>query len=147
VIDAIEGLLAEAESLPDPRARGLAKALATAMVELCGAGLRKAVEVGGPSLERQLANDALVGNLMVLCAMHPDPPVVRAERALRAAGIACTVTAAGQGVRVELEMPAERAQVEAIVMSRAPDAETIAVVHDGVVLAPEGFVPVERLLS
>jgi hypothetical protein len=137
-IAAIEGLLAEAETLPDPRARGLAKALAAAMIELCGAGLRKAVEAGGPALARQLADDELVGNLMVLCAMHPDSPAVRAERALQAAGIACRVTAIGDGVRVELAASAERERVEAIVTSRAPDAEPIAIVGGD-------FVPVERL--
>ena len=81
----VERLLAEAEDLPDPRARGLAKALAAALVDLVGAGLERVIELGGADLARTLADDELVGNLMVLCGMHPDPATVRAERALAAA--------------------------------------------------------------
>jgi hypothetical protein len=144
VIGRIEALLAEAETLPDPRARGLARELAAAMVALVGEGLAR-VLAAEPALERRLADDELVGNLLVLCGMHPDPPAVRAEQALRAAGIACDVVPTAQGVRVVLAAPAARERVEEIAMSRAPDAETILVELDGRLLGPEGFVSIARL--
>jgi hypothetical protein len=81
----IERLLADAEALPDPQARALVKALAAALVDLVGDGLRRVNELAGDELARTLADDALVGNLLVLSGLHPDAPDVRAKRALEAA--------------------------------------------------------------
>jgi hypothetical protein len=160
-IGEIERLLAEAEQLVDPHARALAKALAAALVELAGAGVRRACELGGDDLRRRLADDELVGNLMVLCELHPDPAAVRAERALEAAaaelgsvGVAIEgVDAAGGGVRVRahalrgelVDATRVRAVIEAVVVSRAPDVEAIQLELGGRAVLPAGFVPVERL--
>jgi hypothetical protein len=170
----IERLLAEAEELPDPRARGLVKALAAAMIELVGDGLRRVGGLGGPALLRAMADDELVGNLLVLCGQHPDPPAVRAARALEAAraelgaagveleGVDGVGPHAPGGIRVRLGVRggaadagslrggaagAERvrALVEAIVVGRAPDVESVEIELGGTALARPGFVPLARL--
>jgi len=150
----IERLLGEAERLPDPRARGIAKQLAAAMIELVGGGMEKVLAVADSVQQRALADDPLVGNLLVLCGLHPDPIVVRAERALADATVelsslgatVASVAAIGEGVAVTLraerggvaDRDKLRAMVEAIVIARAPDAVAIAVELDGRGLSPSG---------
>jgi hypothetical protein len=135
----IERLLADAEQLPDPHARALARALAAALVDLVGAGLQRVVAIGGDELARRLADDELVGSLMVLAGMHPDGVAVRAAHALDAAAaelgdagaVVAGVDALGEGVRVRLSAARDatraRAMVEAIVVGRAPDCEHVVV--------------------
>lgn len=140
----IERILADAESLPDPQSRALVKALASALVDLVGDGLRRASDLGGPELARKLADDELVGNLLVLTNQHPDAPAVRAERALAAAtkelsqaGVLLEAVEGTVGGGVRVRVTAERGStpdavrlrelVETIVVSRAPDAEAVQV--------------------
>lgn len=160
-IERIEQLLEDAERLADPRARALAKALAAALVDLVAAGLTRVVEMGGPTLERQMADDDLVGNLLVLAGTHPDAPAVRAKAALEAAShvlgtLGVTLTSFGaeaDGIVVKLTAergarPDEdkvRGMVEAIVMSRAPDVESVRVEVGGVMVRQANFVSIDRL--
>lgn len=161
-IERIEQLLEEAERLADPQARALARSLAAALIDLVAAGLARVVELGGPALERQLADDELVGNLLVLAGTHPDAPALRARAALEAASrviaslgvslVSCM--ADGGGLVVELvaaergTRPDEtrvRAMVEAIVMSRAPDIEAVRVEIGGITVRSPDFVSLDRL--
>lgn len=160
-IERIEQLLEEAERLADPQARALARSLAAALIDLVAAGLARVVELGGPALERQLADDELVGNLLVLAGTHPDAPAIRARAALEAANrviaslgvslVSCV--ADGGGVVVELAAergtrPDEarvRAMVDAIVMSRAPDVEAVRVEIGGITVRSPDFVSLDRL--
>lgn len=160
-IEGIERLLAEADQLTDPRARQLARALASALVDLVGAALKRVRELGGDDLARKLADDDLVGNLLVLCNQHPDPAPQRAERALKQAttelgsiGVTLdTVEAAGAGVRVRVtaqrgagvDAARVRALVEAIVMMRAPDVDSIHVELGGKAVTAADFVSIDRL--
>lgn len=160
-IERIEQLLEEAERLADPQARALAKSLAAALIDLVAAGLARVIALGGPALERQLADDELVGNLLVLAGTHPDEPAIRARAALDAAsrviaslGVSLAgLRADGGGIVVELmadrgTRPDEdrvRAMVEAIVLSRAPDVEAVRVEIGGVAVRQAGFVPLDRL--
>ncbi len=161
-IATIERLLAEAEALPDPQARGLVKALAASLIDLVGDGLQRVTDLAGPDISRQLADDELVGNLLVLCGQHPDAPAVRAERALAAAtkelssvgvtfeGVDAMI---GGGVRVRVtadrgaasDNDRVRTMVEAIVIARAPDADSVQLEVSGKPVAPQGFVPLDRL--
>jgi hypothetical protein len=143
-IATIERILADAETLPDPQSRALVKALASALVDLVGDGLRRVGDIAGPDVVRQLANDELVGNLLVLTNQHPDGPAVRAERALAAAakelssvGIVFNAveTTVGGGLRVRVspergstpDAARMRELVETIVLTRAPDADAVHV--------------------
>lgn len=162
----VERLLADAELLPNPHARALARALAAALVDLVGAGMTRVIDIAGPSVARQLADDELVGSLLVLAGMHPDDVAARAAKALAAAtaelaSLGVEVDAAhgvvgegdGDGVRVRLsavrgavpDAARVQAMVEAIVIGRAPDCEVVVVELAGVRIAERGFVPVERL--
>lgn len=158
----IERLLGEAEALPDPQARALVKALAAALVDLVGDSLKRVHELAGDDVARKLADDELVGNLLVLSGMHPDTPLVRAQRALEAAtaelgsvgvvfeGVDVTL---GGGVRVRVRAergtPSDesrvRTMVEAVVVSRAPDVESVQLELGGKPIAPAGFVSIDRL--
>jgi hypothetical protein len=135
------------------------------MVDLVGAGLARVIELGGPELARELADDELVGNLLVLAGMHPDDAAARATRALTAAAAAAQLgsigavvdgidaLADGAGVRVRLS-PARgaapdatrvRGMVEAIVVGRAPDCETVVVELAGAAVRDASFVPVAQV--
>ncbi|HEY4181551.1 MAG TPA: hypothetical protein VGM90_32110 [Kofleriaceae bacterium] len=164
-IGRIERLLAEAELLTDPRARSIVHALTAALVELANAGLSRAVALGGPELERQLADDPLAGSLLVLAGTHPDGADVRARAALEAASgqlHACGVELSrvdridrdgDAGIRVVLvgergtpvDPAKARAVVEQIVTSRAPDADIVEVELAGQMVFAAGFVPADRL--
>ncbi|HEY5923200.1 MAG TPA: hypothetical protein VIV11_16085 [Kofleriaceae bacterium] len=156
----IERLLIEADQLSDARARVLLKALATALVDLVGEGLQRVHEVGGSELARTLADDEVVGNLLVLCGMHPDPAAVRARRALERASaelrevgvvieaVTGETTKVRVSVRDEGEMPDSgrvRAVVEAIVIARAPDIDMIEVELAGQPVESASFVTPPRL--
>jgi hypothetical protein len=161
-VERIERLLGEAEALPDPQARALVKALAAALVDLVGDGMRRVNEIGGEDVARKLADDELVGNLLVLSGMHPDAPAVRAQRALEAAtaelgsvGVVFESVDAtlGGGVRVRVRAergtPSDetrvRTMVEAVVIARAPDVESVQLEIGGKTIAPAGFVSIDRL--
>ena len=140
----IERLLIDADQVADSRARGLVKALATALIELVGEGLLRVNQIGGDDLARKLADDEIVGNLLVLCGVHPDPAAVRARYALehasaelRSVGVvldAVDVEASRVRVTVRgqygelLDAGRVRAVVEAIVIARAPDIDVIELV-------------------
>jgi Fe-S cluster biogenesis protein NfuA len=84
---AIERLLEEADALPDPRARETATALAAALLELYGDGLERVVAVVAEhdedgTLAAALAGDELVGHLLLLHGLHPEPLAERVDRAL-----------------------------------------------------------------
>jgi hypothetical protein len=161
--ETIERLLADAELLPDPQARALARALAAAMVELLGSGMARVIDLGGAELARRMADDELVGSLLVLAGMHPDPAAARAARALGAASselgsigaVVDGVDATSDGVRVRLsaalgaapDAARVRAMVEAIVVGRAPDCETVHVELAGAAVREAGFVPVDQVVG
>ena len=71
----IEELLDRAEALPDPAARELALELAGALVEMYGEGLARA-------LRGLAAEDELVGHLMMIHDLHPEPLEQRVRGAL-----------------------------------------------------------------
>jgi hypothetical protein len=157
----VEELLAEAEQLADPRARELARALAAALVDVVGAGLARVIELAGDELAATLAQDELVGALLVLCDMHPEPPAARIERALAAAhadlaatGVAlAAVETIDRGVRVRttvvtgsaIDATRARSLVETVAITCAPDIDTLVVELDGKAIMANELVPADRL--
>lgn len=81
----VEALLGEVESLPDPAGRDRATEMASALLDLYGEGLARIVarlsEVGG-DLAASLAEDELVGHLLVLHDLHPIDVETRVGDAL-----------------------------------------------------------------
>jgi len=78
-MEQIEGLLRKIESLPDAEARDTTIALVQALMEFHGAGLDRMMEIiaesgpGGYSLFDDFAANDLVGSLLLLYGLHPQP--------------------------------------------------------------------------
>ncbi|HEX5501864.1 MAG TPA: NifU family protein [Thermomicrobiales bacterium] len=83
----LEALLAEVETLPDPRARDTAAAVVQTLLEVYGEGLVRllAVATAGEGRERVLAacaGDELLTHLLLLHGLHPESLEARVGRAL-----------------------------------------------------------------
>lgn len=79
----IEGLLEEIESFPDPGARDKATEVIAALLDLYGDALSRIVErVAGADLMRELCDDELVSQLLMLHGLHPIPLETRVRSAL-----------------------------------------------------------------
>jgi Fe-S cluster biogenesis protein NfuA len=83
----IEALLDDLAAVGDDRVTETAEELVAAVVQLYGEGLSRvigalAAAADGPSLVRGLAEDELVGSLMLLHGLHPDDAAARIQRAL-----------------------------------------------------------------
>ncbi|GAC1315641.1 MAG: hypothetical protein NVSMB12_11600 [Acidimicrobiales bacterium] len=74
--------------------------------DLYGTGLRRAVDIAGPEYLRQLADDELVGSLLLVHGAHPDRLEARAE-----AAVASVLPGAeARGARVEVVAVSEAAR-------------------------------------
>ena len=73
----IEALIQQIEESADPSAQAVAKELVKTLLELHGNGLERMLEivyqssVAGQTLIDQIAEDELVGNLLILHELHP----------------------------------------------------------------------------
>lgn len=77
----IDELLERVEGAPGPTAGAAIEAVA-ALTELYGEALARVRDLAGPQLTARLTEDELLGHLLVLHDIHPDPPERRAARAL-----------------------------------------------------------------
>ncbi|MDP9220184.1 MAG: NifU family protein, partial [Actinomycetota bacterium] len=86
--DRIEALLGELDAAGDPAVRSRAEELVRLLMEFYGAGLARmaagleAAGAGGRELLETLAEDELVGGLLVLHDLHPVDLETRVGRAL-----------------------------------------------------------------
>jgi Fe-S cluster biogenesis protein NfuA/nitrite reductase/ring-hydroxylating ferredoxin subunit len=78
----IEALLDEVETLADPAARETTIALVQELLELYGEGLARVVERADDELLARLADDELVGHLLLLHGLHPIALEARVRGAL-----------------------------------------------------------------
>jgi Fe-S cluster biogenesis protein NfuA len=83
----IEALLDELVATGDRRISDCGEELAAAVVALYGAGLERVINTvraapGGDQVIRQLAEDDLVGSLLLLHGLHPDDLDTRVQLAL-----------------------------------------------------------------
>ena len=65
-----------------PAVMGRVEELVQCVMSLYGAGLERVLDTVGPDAVRRLADDELVGNLLVLHDLHPDDVDTRVQRAL-----------------------------------------------------------------
>ncbi|MEV6317762.1 NifU family protein [Streptomyces sp. NPDC051776] len=82
-----EELLSGLDTLPDGVAAARALECVEALVDLYGECLGRVMEhaasaEGGDALARRLADDELVGHLLLVHDLHPDPADVRVRRAV-----------------------------------------------------------------
>ncbi len=82
VSERIEALLDDLGSSAPPAVMGRVEELLQCVMGLYGAGLERVLESVGPDAVRRLADDELVGNLLVLNDLHPDDVDTRVQRAL-----------------------------------------------------------------
>ena len=78
----IEGLLDEIARTADSSVLERAEDLVGAVLSLYGAGLSRVVELSDAEQVRALADDELLGPLLLLHDLHPDTTEVRIQRAL-----------------------------------------------------------------
>jgi len=81
-------LVAGLDEISDNKARTSARELVQSVMELHGAGVEKMMEIifaqgaTGPEIIEKLGHDRVVGSLLVLHGLHPDPLETRVERAV-----------------------------------------------------------------
>ena len=77
----VDELLGRLETTPGPTARDAVEA-ARALTEVYGEALARVLDHADAALAGALAGDDLVGHLMVLHDVHPEPVAARLERAV-----------------------------------------------------------------
>lgn len=81
-----EALLQEIEALPDARTRHTVMQAVQALLELYGEALTRLLQHssrwGGETLLQALADDELVGHMLLLHGLHPQDMAARVEQAL-----------------------------------------------------------------
>lgn len=74
-------LIDRVEQVPGPTGESAIAAIQT-LAALYGEALARIAEAAGPALVQRLADDALVGHLLLLHGLHPEPVESRVNRAL-----------------------------------------------------------------
>ena len=161
----IEALVHQCDAIPDAKLRHNVQELLQAVMELHGAALDRLMtlvndrETNAPGLIDALANDELVGNLLILHGLHPADLQTRVERAL--AGIEGILR--GYGAHAEiLGVPGDairlqvwgvtsaavarstRAAIEEAINQAAPDAASLAILGLEQFTSPD-FVALDQL--
>lgn len=145
-----------------PQVTDQVEELVRVLLELYGGALERVVEVVGGEAAGRMAGDPLLSSLLVLHDLHPDPAMVRIERALEdirphlgshAGGVDLLGLDEDGTVHLRLEgtchscpSSAEtvRGAIEGAVLGAAP--EVVAVVVEGMVeKGHTGFVPLEAV--
>ncbi|MBM9510250.1 NifU family protein [Actinacidiphila acididurans] len=149
VIEA-EELLSALDTLPDNRAAARAGAAVEALVGLYGECLARITghlsAHGGEQALRALADDQLVGHLLLVHDLHPDPVATRVRAALAALPdppelLELTDTAVRLAVRPGCGAQAAEQTVRDALAARAPEIEDVQVTT----AAPEALIPVSAL--
>lgn len=152
----LDGLLGGIEEMPGTGGE-MARAAVSALAEVYGEALARAVTVASsaPGAVRRLASDQLVGHLMALHGLHPDPPERRVEEAisqiqsrLHGGGSVELAGIEGGVARVEVATTGCGSQdlpssVRDIVLAAAPDLAGVEAAR-AAQPAP-AFIPVEAL--
>lgn len=165
-IDRIEGLVHDAESIADAKARSIAVDLLQAVLELHAAALERIIEIvaasgaPGETAMARLADDELTGSVLLLHGLHPDDLETRVRRALekmqrlfnsRDASISLISLEDGI-VRLQFDSTRKssaapvRAAIESAMYQAAPEIRSV-VIEGFPDPAPPDFVPVSNLFA
>jgi Fe-S cluster biogenesis protein NfuA len=79
----LDGLLEQLERVPGPMTGAAIEAVRT-LIEVYGEALARVLDGADRSLVDRMAGDDLIGHLLVLHGIHPEPPERRAARAVDA---------------------------------------------------------------
>ncbi|GHC74047.1 NifU family protein [Streptomyces cinnamoneus] len=148
-----EELLARIDELPDAHPREQARAALHAVVELYGECLARVLRHTDATTAAHLAADELLGHVLLVHDLHPDPVATRVRRALQhvRGGEAELLAVDGPVVRVRLRPTgcgasheALHTAVETAVAWAAPEIERVESTRDAPD-APAALIPVESL--
>lgn len=163
----IGSIVEQLESAADPHVRALARELVESLMAVHGAGLEyilKSIEAGDATVAK-LAEDKLVGSLLLLYGLHPENVSTRVHRAvekmrtfLETHGAKAKVASIGEdgAVTVHLEVgskgcgsteAAVRSALESALQDAAPDAPAIHIVGPAGGLRASGFVSLTQLTN
>jgi Fe-S cluster biogenesis protein NfuA len=87
-VQQIEGLVAQIESSPDPKAQAAAREMVRVLLDLHAAGLARILDLlaqagdGAPAALEACKRDDLVSSLLLLHGLHPEGLETRVRRAL-----------------------------------------------------------------
>jgi len=149
VSERIDILLDElAESAP-PAMLERTEELLRCVMSLYAAGLDQVLTLTGPSISRVLAEDELVGNLLVLHDLHPDDVDTRVQRALEtvrpylgshAGGVSLSAVDTDGVVHLRLEGSCDGCPSSSLTVRNAIEQAILAVAPDVAAVETEGMV-------
>jgi hypothetical protein len=155
----VEQMLSRLDALADPAARTQALGTVTAVVELYGQCLARIIghvtESADAAPTAAIVADELVGHLLLVHDLHPEPAEVRVRRALEAVPGAELLGVEQSVARVRLgggaggsscgsSVSAMRRPVEEAVTRAAPEIERVEIADDAPG-GPQALIPVESL--
>jgi Fe-S cluster biogenesis protein NfuA len=149
VSERIDTLLDElAESAP-PAVLVRTEELLRCVMSLYGAGLDQVLTLAGPATARLLADDELVGNLLVLHDLHPDDVDTRVQQALEtvrpylgshAGGVSLSAVDPDGVVHLRLEGSCDGCPSSSLTVKNAIEQAILAVAPDVMAVETEGMV-------
>jgi len=168
-VQRIGGLVHDLETIADPASRAAAKELVQLLIDLQGAGFERVLDIiyksagAAEQLIDELAEDSLVGSLLVLHGIHPDDLQTRVQKKLKQidsrlhkmGAQAALVSAAEGNVRVHVTVQGHvcgstaknvRSTLEEAIYEAAPDLNSL-VVEGMEEPSASGFVGIEQLTT
>jgi Fe-S cluster biogenesis protein NfuA/nitrite reductase/ring-hydroxylating ferredoxin subunit len=147
----VDALLDEVEASAPPALTRRVEDLVRAIVGLYGAGLERAIELAAedPAAVRRLADDDLVGSLMVLHDLHPDDVETRVQAALdrvrpylgsHAGGVSLTGVDADGVAHLQLEGSCDGCPSSAMTVQNAIEDAILSAAPDVVAVSVQGVV-------
>jgi Fe-S cluster biogenesis protein NfuA/nitrite reductase/ring-hydroxylating ferredoxin subunit len=151
----IETLLDELGQGAPPPVMERVEELLNNVMALYGAGRERVLETAGPDLVRRLADDEIVGNLLVLHDLHPDDVDTRVQRALdqvrpylgsHAGGVTLSQVDEAGVVHLQLEGSCDGCPSSALTVAGAIEEAIAMLAPDVVAVETEGVVRSEPAL-
>ncbi len=150
-----EALLTSLSALSDPAARDRATEAAQALVALYGECLARVMALAGADTARAVADDELVGHLLLVHGLHPEPAEGRIRTALaglRGLGEAELLAVEGPLARVRVRArgcgssgETLRTAVQEAVAWAAPEIERVEIEEAAAAAVEPPLIPVEAL--
>ncbi len=149
VSERVDILLAELEDRAVPAVMERVTELVQCVMALYGSGLERVIETVGPDVVRRLADDELVGNLLVLHDLHPDDVDTRVQGALdrvrpylgsHAGGVSLSGVDENGVVHLKLEGSCDGCPSSALTVKSAIEDAVLLAAPDVVAVEAEGMV-------
>jgi hypothetical protein len=133
----LDGLLAQVESLQDGQARETAVTAIQTLLGLYGEALARVMRQVSPETAHALAEDEVIGHLLLVHGLHPVDIETRVRRALALLprplqGVAVVGVQDGTArLRVSAACTAEKALIERTIQEAVPDLDAVQVEDGG----------------